>query len=184
MLLKLYEKWRCGERCANSNQQRRVRYEIRISHQAEAADHWYEHFLFFAVNEIAKANRAENDLPEKLCRAAHYSSWLAFIRAGLLGAIGVDMQRVVVNLEAALGCRLLLAVLDFLVVKLFHATALQAYDVVVMPALVELKYCFATLEVMAHQQACLLKLGEHTVNCCQADVFAGGEQNLVNIFRR
>jgi hypothetical protein len=105
------------------------------------------------------------------------------MRTRALGAIRVDMQGVIVNGEAAIRCSFFLTVFDFFIVKLFHSSALQANDVIVMPVLLEFENGLAAFEVMAHEQAGLLELRQHTVHRGQADVFAAREQHLVDVFR-
>lgn len=89
----------------------------------------------------------------------------------------------VVDAEAALCGSLFLAALDFLVAELFDAATLQAHNVVVMTALVEFEHSLATFEVVAHQQARLLELGQYPVNGGQSDILACRQQHLVNVFR-
>lgn len=68
-----------------------------------------------------------------------------------LGAIRVDVERMVVNGKPALGSHLFLARLDSRIVELLNMTALQANDVVMVLALIEFKHRFAAFEVVAHQ---------------------------------
>ena len=88
------------------------------------------------------------------------------------------------DLEAALGCRHFLPLLDFFVEELLDATALQADDVIVMAALVQFEHSLAAFEMMAYQQAGLLELGQYSIDRGQPDVLAGSQQNLVDVFRR
>ena len=71
------------------------------------------------------------------------------VRAARLRAVGVQVQRVLGDLEAALARDLLLPLLDLRVVELLDAAALQADEVVVMRAFVELEDRLAGLEVVA-----------------------------------
>src|SRR3990170_8606267 len=57
-----------------------------------------------------------------------------------LGAVGVDVQRVVVDLEAALFRDLDLPLFDRGIVKLLDMAALDAHQMVVVPALVEFEH--------------------------------------------
>jgi hypothetical protein len=67
-------------------------------------------------------------------------------------------------MEAALLGDLLLPPFDFRVVKFFHHAALQAYQMVVVAPQVELEYRLAAFEMVAHQQAGRLELGQYAVN--------------------
>jgi len=90
----------------------------------------------------------------------------------------------VVNLEAAVLRDLLLPLLDLGIEKLLDAPALHAYQVVVVAALVQLEYRFAGLEMMPDQQARLLELGEHTVDCRQPGIGAILGERLVDVLGR
>src|ERR1700741_5303194 len=105
------------------------------------------------------------------------------VGTALLDAIRVEGKRVPVQREAALARDFGLALLDVGVVELFYAPALQADEVVVVPALVQLEYRLAGLEVLARQQAGLLELRQHAVDRGQADVDPLGEQRLVDVLR-
>jgi hypothetical protein len=88
-----------------------------------------------------------------------------------------------VQLEAALLCDRVLPALDIGVVELFDAPALQAYQVIVMPALAQLEHRFAGFEVLAREQARVLELGQHSVNGREPDVDAFRDQLAIDIFR-
>ena len=103
------------------------------------------------------------------------------VRALRLQALGVEIERVLADLEAALAGDLGLALLDLRVEEFLDAAALQAHQVIVVPALVELEHRLAGLEVMAHQQARLLELRQHAVDRREPDVEAVGEQLLVDV---
>src|SRR6266571_436146 len=74
------------------------------------------------------------------------------VGAVFLRAVGVQRERVPAQLEAALLGHLGLAFLDVAVVELLDAAALQADQVVVMPALVELEHRLAGLEMLPREQ--------------------------------
>jgi len=76
-----------------------------------------------------------------------------------------------------------LPLLDFGVVKLFHLAAIQAYQVVMVLAFVQLKNRLAAFKVAATEQTGLFKLGQHPVHRGQAHVRALKQQDPVNIFR-
>ena len=102
----------------------------------------------------------------------------------VLEAVDVKVKRVLLNAEAALPGDLFLAAFDFRVVKFFNQAALQAYQVVVMMALVELEHRLAAFKVVAYQQPRRLELGQHAVDRCQADVHVIRKQDAVHVFRR
>src|SRR2546430_7147744 len=86
-----------------------------------------------------------------------------------------------VQREAARTRDLVLAPLDLGVVELLDATALQAHEVVVVAAFVQLEHGLAGLEVLAREQARLLELREHAIDRGEADVDAFGDERLVDI---
>ena len=94
---------------------------------------------------------------------------------------GVQRQRVVLQLEAARLRDGALALLDLGVEELLDPAAVQAHQVVVVLALVELEHRLAGLEVAARQHARLLELHQHPVDRGQADVGAFGQQRLVDV---
>src|SRR6266540_375062 len=76
-----------------------------------------------------------------------------FVRAIRLGALGVQLQRVLANRKAAFRGDTHLALLDFGVVELFDAPALHAHQMVVMAALVQLENRLVGLEMVALEDA-------------------------------
>src|SRR5688572_23640757 len=98
-----------------------------------------------------------------------------------LRAVRVQVELVVVDRETALACDALLALLDLRVVELLDAAALQADEVVVMAALVQLVHRLAALEVMAHEEPRLLELREHAVDRREADVGVVLEELAVHV---
>lgn len=97
-------------------------------------------------------------------------------------AVRVNMQGVIVNGKAALGGDFFLAALDFLVEKLFHPSALYAYQMVVMAAAIEFVNGFVAVEMMADQQSGLFELGQHTVHGGKTDIDIFGNQQAINFF--
>jgi hypothetical protein len=79
---------------------------------------------------------------------------------------------------------LVLARFDLLVEELFHPAAIEADQVVVVRAGVQLEDRLAGFKVIAVQQAGLFELGQHPVHGRQADVHVLGQQDLVDVFRR
>src|SRR5438445_4337922 len=65
------------------------------------------------------------------------------MRALGFGAFRVEVQRVLGNLKAAVLGDFVLALFDFRIEEFFHAAALHAYQVIVMPALVQIVHRFA-----------------------------------------
>src|SRR3954471_15247535 len=126
-----------------------------------------------------KAPRAST--PPNYSTPAEAAGRLAAKGAVLLGAVGVERERVPVQLEAALARDLVLALLDLHVVKLLDPAALQAHEVVVMAALVELVHRLAGLEVLPREQARVLELGQHAVDGGQADIDTFGEECPVDV---
>src|SRR5512140_838922 len=109
------------------------------------------------------------------------ASLLRAVRALRLDAIGVEVELVVVDLEAAVARHAVLPLLDLLVVELLDAPALHADQVVVVLALVQLVDGLAALEVMAHEQARLLELREHAIDGGEPDVRMHLEELAVNV---
>ncbi len=72
---------------------------------------------------------------------------------------------------------------DISVVKLLNVAALHAYQMIVMAALVELEHRLVRFKVVPYQQACLLELQQHTIDCRQARVGTVFLQQLVDVFR-
>jgi len=94
------------------------------------------------------------------------------------------MQRMLLYAEAAIPGDLGLASLDFRIVEFLDVSALDAHEMVVVIALIELEDRFAGLEMMANQQSRLFELCEHAVDCRQPDFHAFVKQQLVHVFRR
>ncbi len=77
-----------------------------------------------------------------------------------------------------------LALFNLGVKKLFHFAAVQADQVVVVLALIELIHRFAALKMATAQNAGLLKLRQHTVHRGQSDVGAVFQQHAENVLSR
>src|SRR3990170_1045605 len=80
------------------------------------------------------------------------------VRAIVPDAVGVNVQRMVVNPVTAVLGDSLLPLLDLGVEELFHVPALHAHEMVVMPAPVELEHRLSGLEVVADEEPRLLEL--------------------------
>lgn len=106
------------------------------------------------------------------------------MRAGVLGAVGVQAQCVVRD-DKTLGlCHRLLALLDFGVVELFHSAAVEADHVVMVLPFIEFVNGLAGFEVVAAQDAGLLELRQYPVYRGQPDVGVLVEQLSKHILRR
>ena len=85
------------------------------------------------------------------------------------------------DLESAFVRDFGLALFDLGIEEFFDAPALQAHQMVVVPALVELEDRFPRLEMVADQESCLLELGQHAVNGGKPDVHTLAQQLFVDI---
>ena len=77
----------------------------------------------------------------------------------------------------------MLATFNFSIKKLFHPAAVQANQMVVVLALVELVHRLATFKLAAGQQTGLLELHQHPVNGGQTDVGTFVQHQAVDVFR-
>lgn len=64
----------------------------------------------------------------------------------------------------------MLALLYFLVVKLFDVTAFETNEMVVVRSCVEFEYCFAGFKMIAMKQSRLFELCQDAINCCQTNI--------------
>ena len=85
--------------------------------------------------------------------------------------------------EASFFGHSLLSLLDLGVVELFHPTAIQADQMVVVLALVEFEHCLAALEIAATQNPGLFKLGENPIDRGQANIGALIQQHPKYVLR-
>src|SRR6185436_14729816 len=86
--------------------------------------------------------------------------------------------------ETALLCNLVLALLDLGIVELLDAAALEAHEMVVVPALVELVDRLAAFEVVAREKPGLLELREHAVHRREPDVGMLFEEPSIHVLGR
>jgi outer membrane protein assembly factor BamE len=106
------------------------------------------------------------------------------MRAFVFSAVRVKAQSMVGNLKAlGLGNRVL-AVLNLGIVKLLNPATVQAHQVVVVLALVQLKHRLASLKMIAAQNTRLLKLSEYAIDGGQANVGAVLQQHPKHVFSR
>ena len=103
------------------------------------------------------------------------------IRTARLHALGVEIERVLSDLEAAIAGDLVLPLLDLRVVELLDAAALQADEVIVVAALVQLEHRLARLEMVADEEPGLLELRQHPIDGREADVEALGQQLSIDV---
>src|SRR3546814_20713681 len=76
----------------------------------------------------------------------------------------------------------MLTLFDFVVGEFDDCAAIGANKVVVVIAVVKFKDRLASIKLAAHQNAGLLELGEHSVNCSQAYVDILGNKCTVDVF--
>ncbi len=86
--------------------------------------------------------------------------------------------------EAVFFCNSILAFFDLGIEKLLDLATFDAYQMVVMTALVQLEHGFAGFEVMTDQQAGLFELSQHAVDSCKANVEVFGNEQTVDVFSR
>src|SRR4051794_6135971 len=89
----------------------------------------------------------------------------------------------ILQLEAARVGDAALALLDLGVEELLYSAAVEADQVVVVLALVELEHRLAALEVVARQDPGLLELHQDAIHRRQADVGMVGEQHAKHVLR-
>jgi len=104
------------------------------------------------------------------------------MRALLPQTVRVQIKRVILDSESALLGDELLALFDFSIAEFFHPAALQADQVVVVFALVELKHGLARFKIVTLQQTRLLELRQRAIDGRQADVLVVLDQLAVDIF--
>ena len=78
----------------------------------------------------------------------------------------------ILDLKAPLARNVDLPFFDFRVEEFLDVAAVEAYQVVMMPALVELEHRFASLKIVPLQQPGLLELGQHSIHGGKTDVHA------------
>lgn len=100
----------------------------------------------------------------------------------LANAFDVKIERVLLDVKPPFLGDLDLPFFDFSIKKFFNRPAFKAYEMIVVPALVELEDRLASLEVVTLQQPGLFELGQDAINRCQADVHAFAHQGAVNVF--
>src|SRR5216683_3917290 len=109
---------------------------------------------------------------------------VGLVRAVRLGAVGVKLQRMLANREAAFRGDTDLALLDFGVIELFDASALHAHQMIVMAALIQLEHRLAGLEMVALEYSGLFELGEDAVDRGEPDVQSLVYENPIDVLGR
>src|SRR6266568_4736784 len=118
--------------------------------------------------------------PTSSGRPSMISARLA-VRALRLHAFGVQIKRMLADLEPAFVRDLGLPLLDVRIEEFLDSAALQAYEVVVVATLVQLEDSLAGLEVMPDEQSGLLELGENAVHGRKPDIDTLGQELLVDV---
>jgi len=77
---------------------------------------------------------------------------------------------------------LVLALFNVNIREFDHLAAVGANEVVMVITVIELKNGLATVKLAARQDACLLKLSQHTVDSRQANIDAFADQHAIDIF--
>lgn len=103
------------------------------------------------------------------CGLFGFFSGLA-IRAVVLGALRVEIKRVILDDKATLLGDGFLAFLDFRVVKLLDPATVDADEMVVMLAVVDLENRLAGFEKVTLKKASLFELGEDAIDRGQPDI--------------
>lgn len=76
-----------------------------------------------------------------------------------------------------------LALFDLRIVEFLHLATIEAHQMIVVGAFVELINGLAALKIAAGEQARLLKLREHPIDRGQANVRAFTQQHAIDVFR-
>src|SRR5690606_22156188 len=103
------------------------------------------------------------------------------VRATLLGAVGVQRQRMLGDTESARRGNALLAFLNLRIEEYLDTAVEQAAPLIVVVAFIQFEYRLAAFEMIARQKAGLFKLSQHTINRCQTDIQIFRKQLLVHI---
>src|SRR5271165_5963652 len=95
--------------------------------------------------------------------------------------MAVQNERVIADLESQSLRHRLLPLLDASVDELLHMAAVDADDVIVVRALVQLEHRHAALEMVAGNESGGLELGEDAIHRRQADVLIRYQKLLVDV---
>lgn len=106
------------------------------------------------------------------------------MRAGCLGALGVEVQGMVLNGKTPLFGDGILALFNFGVVKLLNPPAIDAHQVVVMLAVIDFENRLAGFKEVALEQAGLFKLRQNAIDSGQANIHVFIDEHAIDVFRR
>src|SRR6185312_9688020 len=99
-------------------------------------------------------------------------------------AAPVENEGVIADIEPEAPRDRRLTLLDSRVHELLDAPAIEAHDVIVMRALIELEDGHAILEMVARDEPCGLELREHAIHRRKSDVLVRIEKRAVDVLRR
>lgn len=97
------------------------------------------------------------------------------------GTFHVQVKRMLLNDKTTSLGDLLLTAFDFLVEKLFNVTTVDAYQMVMVLAGLDLEYRLARFEMVAFKQTRLFELGQYAINGGQPDIHVFAEQHAIDI---
>ncbi|MEN9838453.1 MAG: hypothetical protein RLZ79_2121 [Pseudomonadota bacterium] len=104
------------------------------------------------------------------------------MRAVRLPAVPVNHERVVGDFKAVTLGNSVLTPLDIVIHELFDVSAIDALDVIMVRAFVELEDRHTVGEMVSGHETCGLELGQHAIDGCKTDVLTGVDQTTVDIF--
>lgn len=96
-------------------------------------------------------------------------------------AVTVQNQAMLGERKLVAGSNLALMLLDHFIVELFDMSAMDADNMVMVFALIQLEHRLTTLEVMPFDQPRRLELGQHAVDCRQTDFLTRRNQTAIDI---
>jgi len=99
-----------------------------------------------------------------------------------LGAIRVQLQRVLADRKTALLGHPQLPLFDLGVIEFFDPAALNAHEVIMMAALVQFEYRLARFEVMALQDSGVFELSQNAVHGGEPDIQTLVHEHAVDVF--
>lgn len=100
----------------------------------------------------------------------------------VFGAVTVQRQRVIGDAETTLECDALLPALDLIIIEFFDATTIEANQMVVVRAFVQLEHGFAGFKVIPMQQASLFKLRQDAIHRGQSHIHVVRQKHFVDVF--
>ena len=106
------------------------------------------------------------------------------MRAIRIVAVGIKVERVFPNREAAFFRNAVLALFYGGVEELFHPAALQADQMVMVLPFIQFENRLAGFKMMTLQQTRLFELRQHAVYGGQSNIHIVGQQVAINVFCR